>query len=237
MIIGASIFVAIFLLRDALKREIALGETQEPNRQLIEDISLNTNEEDQNLTQALLVNLFNNIKDKGLVKFNVLNTTLLEGNPLKPFPEINKKELTVTQDVFGKSQISYFVSIINISQKYIKEYELYKPLSQAIKDISEKRDSTTIKKQALGYQKIIEEYYKVTVPAQWLEVHKSYLSYFKTRQMVYEVIGDFDKDPLKAYFAATLLESLNEENKKITLLIDEKAKENNLDFNEVFKSL
>ena len=237
LIIGSSIFVSIFLFRNSLKREIAIGETQEFSSQLVENFALKGGEEDQNLTKALLENLFNNIADKGLVKFNVLNVDLLENNPLQPFPEISEKELVITQDIFGKNQVEYFINLIHTSQKYIKEYDLYASPSKTIKNILEKGDVSAIKTQALGYKKISEDYYKIAVPKQWLDIHKAYISYFKTKQMAYEAIGNFNEDPLKAYFAATLLESLDKEGERIILLIDKMALENNLDFNEVFKSL
>ncbi len=112
LIIGGAIFFAIFLIQNSSKEKVALGETTKSEYQFTEQLAASINPENQNLTDTFAQTIVDNIKNKGLVKFNVLNTTLLGKNPLTAFPEINQTKLTITEDVFGQDQINYFKNLV-----------------------------------------------------------------------------------------------------------------------------
>lgn len=176
----------------------------------------------QSVTSSINVN---NISEE-MMKY--LSTTTVDF-----FPKINGQDIKISQDTSAQNQLNYLKTLQDISQKYIKEYNYNKPALDVFNEIVNKNDSSSAKNVAEGSKAVLNDYYQVIVPLNWVDFHKKILSYFSANQMVYEALADYNNDPAKSYLAVNAIPQLGALAEELQKILTEQAINNNLDLSKI----
>ncbi len=83
-----------------------------------------------------------------------------------------------------------------------------KSATDILKDAMEKNDSTSVKKLSEIYNCSYNGLISASAPSSWLDFHKDLLVHYQNAKIIYEAIGDYQNDQLKAYIAVNSLENL-----------------------------
>lgn len=168
-----------------------------------------------NLTEFVAKSLFTQMKNldqSGKNPFETFDFSTLEG---KEFLEkaiagiddpslffssikIDDKDLKISQDNSLKSFLKYFESITSVvSELY---YDIYKnPLKVLGKFMnSDDMNVSGIIQLANAYSNVLNKYYSITVPSDFIDLHKRYLMILKKMEVACRGIANFQEDPVKA---------------------------------------
>lgn len=161
---------------------------------------------------------------------------------------INPLSSQITNDLINKSQADFnFITTISdseikitsdtsktVKEKYLKEIgeTIKKDFSnynviylQVIVDTYQKLDSSSAIKSAEVYGSLAKDFMAITVPADWVDVHKEIIMYYKNSEVVYRAMANYQTDPIKGYMALDMIDSLVKQAPEIQDKLAEKAKE------------
>lgn len=134
---------------------------------------------------------------------------------------INDKDLKISQDNSAEAQTVYVEKVIKIRNRPELGPEVF---LNVLKETFEKNNIKIAKQFALANGNAANEYLDLTIPSEWLDIHKKLISYFKTWQEIYLVIADYYNDPIKASKALEVIDQLLIDNENIRNLFIQKAK-------------
>ena len=144
----------------------------------------------------------------------------------KIFPGIGPDNIKISQDVSAENQQRYLKEIDNISKKNFLGFN--KQSTDILNEIMEKQDASSAQKLVQIYGNIIDDYYRIEVPTNWLKSHQIAISYFYGAKKIYENIADFKQDPLEAYLAAKTLPALEQAALGLQIITADEAEKNRL---------
>ena len=206
--------------------------------------NLQTGQEANNLTDAFGEFLSEKLKSSGqsfstltknikeLIPKELLDVSSIE-KTLNLFPEINESDLKISQDVSKINQTNYLKMVVGGSQKYVKDFNIDKPALDVLDEIVKKQSTGSAQKIAEGSKILVKEFYKITVPINWLGFHKKLITYFASNQIVYEAIANYDNDPIKAYLAVRAVPRLGKAAEEISDLLAQMVLENKIDLSKI----
>jgi hypothetical protein len=134
-------------------------------------------------------------------------------NPLSSFDfSIDKNDIKVSQDNSLKNKGGYLEEAGNIILKNMNES--YKNPTGAVEKAVMFDNFSELQKLIDTYETIFSSFANLSVPSDWLELHKRYLTLLKKATIVYREIADNIKDdPIKAglLISQSMLEIIEEE--------------------------
>ena len=124
--------------------------------------------------------------------------------------EINENELSTTNNNDKQTINAYFKKMEEIlSSSYLQSEEVE---AQMFLDSIKNNDTTRLQGALQDYKNVYEKLKKVTIPSNFLNLHKKQLNIFSSLIKVYSAIINIETDPLKATLAidhySLLLEQL-----------------------------
>jgi len=206
--------------------------------------NLQTGQEANNLTDAFGEFLSEKLKSSGQ-SFSTLTKNIKELIPkelldvssvektLNLFPEINEADLKISQDTSKINQTKYLKTIVEVSQKYVKNFNIDKPILDVLNEIVKKQDAASAQKIAEGSKILVKELYKITVPSNWLDFHKKIIAYFISNQIIHEAIAGYNDDPIKSYLAVRAIPKISSAAIEIEDLLTKKVLENKIDLSKI----
>ncbi len=137
---------------------------------------------------------------------------------------INESDLRISTDNSKESQIKYTEEISKIYQnrfsKFGKNF-----LLDALSNALEKNNTLLAKQLAGAYKNMADDYLNLTVPSDWLEIHKRLISSLKASEFVFRAIANYYNDPVKALMALDVIDRLMIDSKTNQELLNQKIKE------------
>ena len=159
----------------------------------------------------------NSLESQKIIKkamADLQSSSLFEGN-------IDDKDLKISQDNSVEAQSGYVEKVIKIRNRPELEPEAF---LSVLKESFENNNTAPAKQFAKVSGDVANEYLNLTVPSEWLDIHKKLISYFKIWQEVYLAVADYYNDPIKASKALKVIDQLLIDNKNITNLFIQKVK-------------
>lgn len=196
-----------------------------------------TSTEDQNLTDQLGKTMASNIlgATSDLLNYksgesspeqqqitNTLANQLKDQNYFSLDQPINDQSLKITSFNSVSTKKQYLEDLGNTIQKCFNGFN--KNVTDILKDAFEKGDVSSAKKLSEIYQCSYDGLIKITVPSEWLGLHKDLLIYYQNAKIIYTAIGDYQNDPLKAYLALNEITNLINSVEQNQTLLNIKAK-------------
>jgi len=135
---------------------------------------------------------------------------------------INDQLLKITSFNSISTKKQYLENLQNTIQKCFGGFN--KSSADILKDAFEKEDTAPAKQLSEIYQCSYDGLIKITVPSEWLEMHKDLLVYYQNAKIIYKAIGDYQNDPLKASLALNKIEELINSANQNQAILEIKAK-------------
>ncbi len=110
---------------------------------------------------------------------------------------IDNKDLEISQDNSMENKIKYVENFEKIMVKNTNN-DIYKNADKAVAAVVEQNNVSDVKKLADIYENIFNELINISIPSNYLEVHKDYLRIVKKMEIIYSGVADFQNDPVKA---------------------------------------
>jgi len=206
-------------------------------QQLIATSSVATATEGQNLTEEIGKTMASKIlgASKDLLNYKAgeelsqeekqisdeLTNQLKNKNYLPLNQPIDEKSLKIAADsVSAKKQ--YLESLVAINQECFKNFD--KSVSNVLKDAFEKGDTSSSKKLSENYNCVFNDLINTPVPSDWVSFHKDLLTHYQNCKIVYEAIGNYQNDPIKASFALDAIKELINSAEQLQTIFEIKAK-------------
>ena len=142
-------------------------------------------------------------------------------------PKVDQKKFKISQDVSSDNQIQYIKNLMSISQKRFSGFN--KTSREVLNEIIEKKNNSSAIHLADIYKTIADDSYLITIPANWVDFHKAFLSHFYSAETMWTAIANFQEDPLRAYLAAQFIPNLESSAKGVQVLIARGMSKNNLE--------
>jgi len=118
-------------------------------------------------------------------------------------PTIDDKDLKISQDNSKEAKTRYFDAIGKVMLENINSD--YRNPMIVMQNFANNYDVSGIKRIIDAYSKMLNGVISTEVPSDYLEIHKRYIVFLKRAKMVYSVIANYDKDPVKATLSAKLI--------------------------------
>ena len=126
------------------------------------------------------------------------------GDPSSFFnPTVDDKDLKISQDNSKEAKTRYFDAIGKVMLENINSD--YRNPMIVMQNFANNYDVSGIKRIIDAYSKMLNGVISTEVPSDYLEIHKRYIVFLKRAKMVYSVIANYDKDPVKATLSAKLI--------------------------------
>ena len=109
-----------------------------------------------------------------------------------------------------------------INQECFKNFD--KSVSNVLKDAFEKGDTSSSKKLSENYNCVFNDLINTPVPSDWVSFHKDLLTHYQNCKIVYEAIGNYQNDPIKASFALDAIKELINSAEQLQTIFEIKAK-------------
>ena len=119
---------------------------------------------------------------------------------------INDANLKISQDNSRETKIKYLDTIREINKKELGNFN--KNYLEVIIDVFQKLDSSSAIRWVNIYKNLANNYLNVTVPADWLDVHKKMIIYFKNSEIVYQAMASYLTDPIRGYLTLEIIEEM-----------------------------
>jgi len=195
-------------------------------------------DENNNLTKSLGQNLFKEIQNNNLVNqekktlssdvsaasenlaTKVINDSLSD---FKLVSTIYDSDIKISADISKEAKSQYLKTIGEINQKNFGNFN--KNYIEVIVDTYQKIDSSSAKRLADIFKNIAADFSKVSVPADWVDVHKTLIIYAKNAEIIYRAMANYPVDPIKGYLALETVDSLVSGAEGIRNMLIEKLKE------------
>jgi hypothetical protein len=192
--------------------------TESAGKTLLEQISignsLNQNEADLPLgANKLSENALNDALVKGLSDLNLPIT-------------IDNSDLKISQDNSIEAKTTYLKAILGITRKNFSGFN--KIYLEIMYENYGEGNPESAGRLAVIYKKMADDYLRLTVPSEWIDLHKDIIVYFKKAEKVYQAMADYPRDFIKGYLALELVDGLVNRAEQIQEVIGAKAIEVNL---------
>ncbi len=197
-----------------------------------------TFDENNNLTKALGQNLFEEIKNTDIVNLekkslssdinsvseNLANKVINDSlSDFKLVSTINDSDLKISSDISKEAKTQYLKTIGETNQRNFGDFN--KNYLEIIVDVYQKIDSSSANRLANIYKNLAADYLKTSVPADWVDAHKTLIIYAKNAEIVYRTMANYPIDPIKGYLALETIDSLVSNAEQIQNMFKEKLKE------------
>ncbi len=136
---------------------------------------------------------------------------------------ISDSEIKITSDTSKTAKEKYLKEIGETIKKDFSNYNVI--YLQVIIDTYQKLDSSSATKSAEVYGNLAKDFMGITVPADWVDVHKEIIMYYKNSEIVYKAMANYQTDPIKGYLTLDMIDSLVKQAPEIQDKLAEKAKE------------
>ena len=194
-------------------------------------------DENNNLTKALSQNLFEQIqtdnltsKEGGslpaidLTSEQLTNKVISESlSDFKLVSVIYDSDIKISSGISKEDKSQYLKTIGEINQKNFGNFN--KNYIEVIVDTYQKIDSSSAKRLADIFKNIAADFSKVSVPADWVDIHKTLIIYAKNAEIIYQAMANYSVDPIKGYLALETIDSLISGAGEIQNVLNEKLKE------------
>lgn len=224
------------------EKQIATSIGHSPNIKISslapEQISANNFDEKNNLTRALGQALFEEIQStnlsnqeennlsadpdlmSGKLVSNIFKNSQLELNFVSA---INDSDLKISQDISKEAKTKYLEAIAEINKRNFAGFDKY--YLEIIVDVFQKLDSSSVIQLADIYKNLASNYLNLSVPLDWVDIHKTLIIYVKNAEIVYRAMANYPVDPIKGYLALETVDSLVSNAGEIQNILTEKLKE------------
>ena len=201
-----------------ISNNLTLDLAKSVGQTIIEQISIG-NPLDQNETDLLVganklsENIFSDALARGLADFNLPIT-------------INDSDLKISQDNSKEAKTEYLKSILSITQKNFSGFD--KVYLEIMAENYGEGNPESAGHLAVIYKNMADDYLNLTVPSEWIDLHKDIIIYFKKAEKVYQAMAGYSQDFIKGYLALELIDGLVSRAEQIQEAIGAKAIEVNL---------
>lgn len=153
---------------------------------------------------------------------NFQNPSLIFGQ------SIDNKDLKILSDNSKEAKAEYIQNIEKINQKRFSDSKYQRSLEQIASDANNDclgSGSSLNLETAVLYQNLTNDYLSLSIPFDWLDLHKAIINHFQKAHSVYLALADCSADPIKGYLAVKTLPQLTEKAQEVQKLLEAKAKE------------
>lgn len=173
-----------------------------------------------NLTDLVAQSMFNGMKimdQNGTNPFEKINTNDLETqkliqdtiNNLPQFAfetEVNEKDIKISKDNSKDNKIEY---LRRTGEAIFKNSnDVYKDPTKTISGVVDSGSTSDARKLSDTYKTIFDQFMDITVPSDFINLHKNYLTILKSSEAIYGGISNFQNDPVKANLFIKLIPDL-----------------------------
>jgi hypothetical protein len=193
---------------------------------------------------SLIFNKLKNLDEQGENPFESLNLNDLDNPEIQKLIEeavksvqnplllsadmINNSQLNISLDNSSAIKISYLEGIKGITEERFNDPRYKRSSDDLIKDINNDcfvgEENSLNEDFSILYQNLANDYASLSVPSDWLEIHKRMIIYFKKANLVYRDLADCFQDPIRGYVALWALPQLIEEGQEIQSLLNNLVK-------------
>ncbi len=125
---------------------------------------------------------------------------------------ISDTDLKILSDNSKEAKVRYLETIQSITQTRFADARYKRSSDEIIADIQ--TDCFGTGSQSMNqpvadlYKNLIQDYFNLKVPSDWVAPHKDILNYFSSANAVYQSFASCSQDPVKAYMATQALPKL-----------------------------
>ncbi|MEK7129356.1 MAG: hypothetical protein AAB858_03315, partial [Patescibacteria group bacterium] len=149
------------------------------------------------------------------------------GDPSSFFnPTVDEKDLKISQDNSREAKTQYLKKLEQISNSRLLSNPTYfRTQDQFMKDV--RIDCMTgglsIHKELAQLQRdLLNDYLNLSVPQDWLSLHKDLINYYQKNNLIYSALANCFQDPIKGNLAIQAFPQLVEEGGRIKDALDVK---------------
>ncbi|MDP3052733.1 MAG: hypothetical protein Q8N22_02105 [bacterium] len=195
-------------------------------------------DEKNNTVKALGENLFEEIQNNNLVNQekrtlspdintaseNLVNKVINDSlSDFKLVSTVNNADLKISSEISKEAKTRYLKAIGEINKITFGDFN--ENYLQVIVDTYQKIDPSSANRLAGIYKNLADQYLNLTVPADWVDIHKMMIVYAKNSAVVYRAMAYYPTDPPKGGLALEAMDSLVSSGEKIQTILGEKIKE------------
>ena len=195
-------------------------------------------DEETNTIKSIGKNLFEEIQNKNLVNQDsrtlaadinsvseslankVINDSLAD---LKLVTAIYDSDIKISADISKEAKNRYLKAIGETNKIIFGDFN--ENYLEVIVNTYQKIDPTSANRLAGIYKNLANGYLKLTVPADWVDIHKLMIVYAKNAEIIYRAMANYPTDPFKGYLALESVDGLVSGAEKIQAILGEKIKE------------
>lgn len=190
-------------------------------------VSANANDENSvNLTEMVAQTMFNKMKSldqsgqnpfqgQGFDPNNEQSQKLIQdaaasmqgqGNLFDP--KIEDKDLKISSDNSKEAEFNYLISTQEKIRKYFNDSSLQPSEDQLMNNINQDcfgGGGSVNSKIAEAYNNAANENLNMSIPSDWIDIHKSTIFYLKKGHLIFGAIANCIVDPMKGYLAVQAL--------------------------------
>ena len=141
------------------------------------------------------------------------------GDPSSFFnPTVDEKDLKISQDNSKEAKIQYLKELEQITNNHLNNPKYFREIEQIAKDIQTDclTGGLSIHKELAQLQRdLLKDNLNLTIPQDWLSLHKDSINYYKKANLIYSALAGCFQDPIKGSLAAQALPQLIKENQII----------------------
>jgi len=136
---------------------------------------------------------------------------------------ISDSDLKISQDVSRDAKARYLKALQEIAQKNLGDFN--KAYIEIVYEaVSQGNPSPALQFSEIS-RKIADDYLNLAVPADWKEMHKGIIIYYRNASIIYRAIANYPQDAVKGYMALEMLEGLVNKAEEIHKEMVQKAQE------------
>lgn len=136
---------------------------------------------------------------------------------------INDSEIKISPDVSQEAKNQYLKTLGEINVKNFGDFK--KNYIQVIVDTYQKLDYSSANRLANIYKNLANDYLNLTVPADWVGIHKQLILHVKNAEIIYRAMANYPTDPFKGLLAFESVDSVVNSAQEIQAILEEKIKE------------
>jgi hypothetical protein len=141
---------------------------------------------------------------------------------------IDNSQLNISTDNSLATKVSYIEGIKKIINDKFSDPKYKRSPESLRSDINNDcfvgEENSLNRDFSVLYQDVVDDYEKLSIPSDWLEIHKKMIIYFKKANLVYRDLADCFNDPIRGYVAIWALPQLIEEGQQIQTSLDNLVK-------------
>ena len=132
---------------------------------------------------------------------------------------IDNSQLKILLDNSKEAKTTYLENIQKITKERFSDPKYQRSAEQLINNIN--NDCFIGEQNSLNrefsnlYQNLVNDYLNLTVPSDWVDIHKKIIIYFKKANLVYRDLAECLQDPIRGYVAIWALPQLISEGQQI----------------------